>query len=270
MRVIMKYEINRVRVANEIKDIRLSLGLTMEDFANKLGIAKGTVNNYEKGRILPGEAIIRKIISLSNSPEMSVNEFLYGGTSEYLEDIFFSIEVPYQFNSSDPEWLKTMDTLSKELSEQKLRFGDVQAVILRASEIDSRLKYNRPFLELCSEYGVEIKFDIESTNAFKFQLLPMLDKRMKQIPEFAINSVNLNLSAFLDAYIRFYESLSDFDKVNINDYFSSVELENIDIEDFENKFSKAKKSYSPFLKSIERNIGIPLEYVLREKKEDKS
>ena len=31
----MKYEINRVRVANEIKDIRLSLGLTMEDFANK-------------------------------------------------------------------------------------------------------------------------------------------------------------------------------------------------------------------------------------------
>ena len=55
---------------------------------------------------------------------------------------------------------------------------------------------------------------------------------------------------------------------NINDYFSSVELENIDIEDFENKFSKAKKSYSQFLKSIERIIGIPLEYVMREKRDD--
>ena len=161
-----------------------------------------------------------------------------------------------------------MDTLSKELSEQKLRFGDVQAIILRASEIDSRLKYSRSFLKLCSEYGVEIKFDIESTNAFKFQLLPILDRRMKQIPEFAINSVNLDISDFLGACIRFYESLSDFEKVNINDYFSSVELENIDIEDFENKFSKAKKSYLQFLKSIERNIGIPLEYVLREKRED--
>ena len=61
MRVTMKYEINRVRVANEIKEIRLSLGLTMEDFANKLGVAKGTVNNYEKGRILPGESVIRKL-----------------------------------------------------------------------------------------------------------------------------------------------------------------------------------------------------------------
>lgn len=268
MRVTMKYEINRVRVANEIKEIRLSLGLTMEDFANKLGVAKGTVNNYEKGRILPGESVIRKIISLSNDTEMSVNDFLYGSTQEYLEDIFFSIEDWNKFNNSDAEWLKTLDILGEELSEQKLRFGDERSIILRALELDSRLKYSRPFLELCNEYRINFKYDIESTDAFRFHLLPSLDRKVKEIPDGSVSNVYFKIDVLMSGYRKFYEPLSHRDMVNLDDYFSSVELEKIDIEDFENKFSRAKKSFSWFFKFIENDIKIPLEYVLREKRDD--
>lgn len=261
----MKYEINRVRVANKIKEIRLSLGFTMEDFANKLGVAKGTVNNYEKGRILPGESVIRKIISLSNDTEMSVNDFLYGSTHEYLEDIFFSIEDSSKFNNSDSEWVKVLDILGKELNEQKLRFGDERTIILRASELDSRLKYSRPFLELCDEYKVSIKFDIESTADFKFFFLPQLDNNIEKLPEKFRNKLYFRLLLLAKSYKKFCNPMNELEMKDVNEYFSKEELTNISIENFEEKFSYAKNSFYYLIKLIEDDTQIPIEYILREK-----
>ena len=38
---------------DEIKAMRLNLGLSQEHFARKLGVALGTVNRWERGRIRP-------------------------------------------------------------------------------------------------------------------------------------------------------------------------------------------------------------------------
>lgn len=46
---------------NRIKTIRTSAGLTQQEFADKLGIKRGTIANYELGRNEPIDAVINLI-----------------------------------------------------------------------------------------------------------------------------------------------------------------------------------------------------------------
>ncbi|MGY0400710.1 helix-turn-helix domain-containing protein [Carnobacterium jeotgali] len=67
--------LNNKEVSNRIRNIRLNLGLTMEEFGNQLNTSKGAVNNWEKEKSLPNKERLKKIAELGN---MSVNELLYG------------------------------------------------------------------------------------------------------------------------------------------------------------------------------------------------
>ncbi|MBQ8052176.1 MAG: helix-turn-helix transcriptional regulator [Lachnospiraceae bacterium] len=44
-----------------IVELRKILGLTQQQFGDKLGIKRGTVANYEVGRNLPSKAVMRLI-----------------------------------------------------------------------------------------------------------------------------------------------------------------------------------------------------------------
>ncbi|MGC4389122.1 helix-turn-helix transcriptional regulator, partial [Streptococcus suis] len=66
---------NNVQVGERIKQIRLSLGESMEKFGERFETSKGTVNNWEKGRNLPNKENLKKISELG---QMTVNELLYG------------------------------------------------------------------------------------------------------------------------------------------------------------------------------------------------
>lgn len=44
-----------------IKELRLSLGLTQQEFADRLGIKRGAVANYEIGRNTPIDAVVSLI-----------------------------------------------------------------------------------------------------------------------------------------------------------------------------------------------------------------
>lgn len=46
---------------NRIKTIRTTANLTQQEFADKLGIKRGTIANYELGRNEPIDAVIRMI-----------------------------------------------------------------------------------------------------------------------------------------------------------------------------------------------------------------
>lgn len=39
----------------------------MTEFANKIGVTKGAINNYEKGRVIPKFSVLDKIIKLSDN-----------------------------------------------------------------------------------------------------------------------------------------------------------------------------------------------------------
>lgn len=77
-------ETNKKQVGMRIKDIRLSLGESMEEFGKRFDTSKGTVNNWEKGRNLPNKSNLLKIAKLG---KMTPSELLKGDT--YV--------VPFQF-----------------------------------------------------------------------------------------------------------------------------------------------------------------------------
>ena len=58
-----------IEVGNRIKDIRLSLGLTMEEFANEIDSKSksGTVSNWETGKNLPNANRLKKIAELGDT-----------------------------------------------------------------------------------------------------------------------------------------------------------------------------------------------------------
>ncbi|MCW6663921.1 helix-turn-helix domain-containing protein [Aerococcaceae bacterium NML190073] len=71
-------KIDKQAVGRRIKEIRLSVGQTMEQFGKNFGVSKGVVNNWEKGRNLPNKPTL---LSLSYLADMDVNELLY---SDYI------------------------------------------------------------------------------------------------------------------------------------------------------------------------------------------
>ncbi len=61
-----------------IKELRTSLGLTQQKFADKLGIARGNIAAYEVGKNAPSDAVISLICTKFNISE----DWLRTGTGE--------------------------------------------------------------------------------------------------------------------------------------------------------------------------------------------
>src|SRR5699024_3545925 len=57
-----------------IKDIRLELGETLEEFGGRFNTSKATVFNWEKGRNLPNKSNLKKIAEIG---DVSIHEFIY-------------------------------------------------------------------------------------------------------------------------------------------------------------------------------------------------
>lgn len=52
-------------LAKKIKNIRLSLRLTQEQFAQKIGVSFSTVNGWERGKRKPSPLALKQIETLS-------------------------------------------------------------------------------------------------------------------------------------------------------------------------------------------------------------
>ena len=81
--VVIRQEIHRgegkmMSSAQTIKRIRINLCLEQDEFAQKLGITKSAICNYERGLRIPRLSIIRKMRDLAkeNGMEFSVDDFL--------------------------------------------------------------------------------------------------------------------------------------------------------------------------------------------------
>lgn len=66
-----------------IKEVRKSLGLTQQEFANRIGVKRNTVATYEGGRNIPIDSVVSLICK-----EFNVNEeWLRTGEGEMFQDL---------------------------------------------------------------------------------------------------------------------------------------------------------------------------------------
>ncbi|WP_176546410.1 helix-turn-helix domain-containing protein [Priestia megaterium] len=108
----MEYSELAIEMGKRIKSLRLKQGLTIEQLANKLGLARSSVNNWENGRREPTSTQVPTIATILNT----TTDYLCGRTDS-----------PYSFNGTinlrdlimDPEVTYKDDPLT---DEQRLMF----------------------------------------------------------------------------------------------------------------------------------------------------
>lgn len=104
----MVNDMNKKSIGLRIKNIRESLGLSMEEFGRKLSTSKGAVNNWEKGKNLPNVKRLNEIAQLGN---MTRNELVYGSVNDVVNELIkFSDYILYK--------LRDEGVSSKELKKQ--------------------------------------------------------------------------------------------------------------------------------------------------------
>lgn len=82
-----------------IKELRVTLGLTQETFAKRLGIKRNTIGNYETGNRVPSDQSIFSICR-----EFNVNEeWLRNGTGEMFNTLSQDEEVAYIVGRALPQ-----------------------------------------------------------------------------------------------------------------------------------------------------------------------
>ncbi|HCM89313.1 MULTISPECIES: helix-turn-helix domain-containing protein [Vagococcus] len=91
------------KVGERIKNIRISKGLSMDDFGSLFDppVTKGTISKWENGKYLPNNNRIKKIAEIA---EISVEELLYGDIRNYLNPIIIEIAAnQYNIDISDDQ-----------------------------------------------------------------------------------------------------------------------------------------------------------------------
>lgn len=74
----MSSTLNHLEIAQRIKEIRLSRGLTQQAFASSLGIVQGFLSDVERGKKLPSDTLL---IALCHLYEIN-EQWLFTGTGE--------------------------------------------------------------------------------------------------------------------------------------------------------------------------------------------
>ncbi|HEM3694720.1 TPA: helix-turn-helix domain-containing protein [Streptococcus suis] len=135
---------NNIQVGERIKQIRLSLGESMEKFGERFGTSKGTVNNWEKGRNLPNKENLKKISELG---QMTVNELLYGNVNNLIESILLNFDF-YEFADENKK-KRVFELVQKEVKDfPHLLTSD----------------YNDELIEKISDIVVDIINGLDGTN----------------------------------------------------------------------------------------------------------
>lgn len=76
-------------IGQRIKNIRLSLGETMEEFGAHFNTSKATVHNWEKERNKPNKASLYAIAKIA---DITVDELLYGKTDYNFSNLFTGVD----------------------------------------------------------------------------------------------------------------------------------------------------------------------------------
>lgn len=88
--------IDKKLVGQRIKNIRLSKGMTLEEFGKIFNASKGNVRSWEIGTNLPNPERLKMISKIA---DISVNRLLYGSNEERLANIIHKILKKYNLEN---------------------------------------------------------------------------------------------------------------------------------------------------------------------------
>ena len=163
----------KISVGQRINKIRLSKGMTMEEFGNLLSTSKSIVYRWEIGKSVPAPERLKTIAKIA---DISVNTLLYGGMKERIAKIVSLVaKTNPKFNSIDVRGvtrrlyhaLPSMDYTNKELEE----FIIHELETLFVDGIPQELTKSNPtdFSDLISFYTKEIMTLLERKQAYMMQ-----------------------------------------------------------------------------------------------------
>lgn len=78
-------KIDKKAVGRRIKNIRLSKGLTLDDFGEILKADTSNICRWENGKMLPSK---NRIYKISKFAGITVNQLLYGGSEQDIEELY--------------------------------------------------------------------------------------------------------------------------------------------------------------------------------------
>lgn len=170
--------INNTGVGTRINEIRLSKGLTMKDFGEKIDskVTKGTVNNWEKGRARPRKDRLKKIAELG---QVSVNYILYGESKELNQELYEYLKEKldqYIFTYNSPRY--NSEVLEEYGNKMILKYKDYTFEDFSSEEnnpyspatLDSYLKYKQDLWDKIS-YDLSIMHHVtESVHEENYEM----------------------------------------------------------------------------------------------------
>lgn len=192
------YEINKSRVGLKIKEIRESHGYSMAEFGEKLGVTKGAINNYEKGRVVPMTFVLKKIISLSSNSEQTINEFIYESLEVYLKELFSELKQSEQI--IDHGFISELKDL---INEKHIFLIDRAKIFKQASIIKPSLLHDENFMDLWESYLIQANSsDVLEDELFLNTLVPALERDFTSLPyEDKVDVITRVRQLLLDAHI---------------------------------------------------------------------
>lgn len=116
-----------MKIEDKLKNARLSKAYNQEDIADKLGVTRQTISNWENGKSLPD---IISIIKLSDLYELSLDEMIKGD-----EKLMNKIE---------------KDVMNKVAEKKLVRFAWISIVLGTILIILSELFEGNPFIDFIS------------------------------------------------------------------------------------------------------------------------
>ena len=163
----------KISVGQRINKIRLSKGMTMEEFGNLLSTSKSIVYRWEIGKSVPAPERLKTIAKIA---DISVNTLLYGGMKERIAKIVsLTAKTNPKFNSIDVRGvtrriyhaLPSMDYTNKELEE----FIMHELETLFVNGVPQELTKSNPtdFSDMVKFYTKEIMTLLERKQAYMMQ-----------------------------------------------------------------------------------------------------
>lgn len=163
----------KISVGQRINKIRLSKGMTMEEFGNLLSTSKSIVYCWEIGKSVPAPERLKTIAKIA---DISVDTLLYGKMKERISKMLSQIaKTNPKFNSIDVRGvtrriyhaLPSMDYTNKELEE----FIIHELETLFVDGVPQELTKSNPtdFSDLISFYTKEIMTLLERKQAYMMQ-----------------------------------------------------------------------------------------------------
>lgn len=236
--------INKKQVGARIKDIRLSLGESMEQFGARFNTSKGTVNNWEKGRNLPNKENLKKIADLMHK---SVIELFCGKLEDRIFDELKNANNFYDLDNID--LLELAKQISKLIVEDYGLYADFTDTYVEIAPYIS--KYLNKLLP-------------ENTKIFP--LTENLSYRINDVPQY--ERKNTDLTAFLHIELL-YTEVNNIDLVldkiqikystllQINYHFQNNKTIDIDCEGFEFLNQEKYKTFFPdtLIKQLEKEVS---------------